>query len=74
LWKVEPDVTSDPENPAGWNAVNTARQSISSNIIQAFALNHRELWLFGSRTTEVWDDSRLTPGFPCQPIPGAFLE
>lgn len=35
--------------------------------------DHRELWVFGTDTTEVWYDSGATD-FPLQPIQGAFNE
>ncbi len=34
---------------------------------------HRELWLFGSLTTEVWSDVGAAQ-FPFQPIPGVFIQ
>lgn len=34
---------------------------------------HREIWLFGSRTTEVWSDVGAA-NFPFAPIPGVFIQ
>lgn len=36
--------------------------------------DHREYWLFGSKTTEVWYNNGLTVGFPWQKLDGAFIE
>lgn len=62
------------DNPLLWTPVNSAQRSTTSDIIQTIALNHRELWLFGSLTTEVWYDTGASTGFPYAPIPGAAIE
>lgn len=62
-----------------WAADDVARPSISSDALVAMAINHRELWLFGERTTEVWYDAGadvagIGSAFPFAPIPGVFLD
>jgi hypothetical protein len=42
------------------------------NLISVL-VNHREVWLFGESTVEIWYDSG-SPDFPLQRIQGAFLE
>jgi hypothetical protein len=41
--------------------------------IVALIVDHREVWLFGSNTTEVWYNAGL-PDFPLARIQGAFME
>jgi hypothetical protein len=36
-------------------------------------VDHREIWLFGNNTTEIWINIG-DPDFPFQRIQGAFLE
>lgn len=43
------------------------------DIINAMAVDHREIWLFGDDTIEVWYNAG-TVDFPFQRIQGAFLE
>ena len=50
----------------------TQRNTAQDNWI-GFTVVHREVWLCGSQTSEVWYDAGAFP-FPLQPIPGAFLE
>ncbi len=36
--------------------------------------NLRNLWLFGTKTTEVWFNAGLSPGVPFQPVQGSYME
>ncbi len=63
---------SAPEDGTSWSGLDVAQRSDSSDNILALAVLHRELWLFGSLTTEVWYNSGAT--FPFQPFPGRLLE
>lgn len=63
---------SAPEDGTSWSGLDVAQRSDSSDNIVALAVLHRELWVFGSLTTEVWYDSGAT--FPFQPFPGRLLE
>ena len=45
----------------------------SPDLVQAIIANNREVWVFGSGTTEVWYDAATTP-FPLAPIQGAYNE
>ncbi len=64
---------SDLEDGTTWNGLDVGQVSESSNKIQSMISSHRELWLFGSKTTEVWADSG-NASFPFQPISGTFIE
>lgn len=65
---------SNPEDGLTWSGLNTAQRSTTSDVIQAFAILHRELWLFGSKSTEVWYDAGPPTGFVFQSIPGATIQ
>lgn len=43
------------------------------NVIGSI-VDHREYWLFGSRTTEVWFNNGNTVGFPYSRLDGAFMQ
>lgn len=43
------------------------------DLLVGLAVVHREIWLIGQRTTEVWYDSGA-PDFPFQIIPGVFIQ
>lgn len=45
----------------------------SPDGVVAIIADHKELWVFGTDTTEVWYDAALTD-FPLAPIQGAFNE
>lgn len=49
-----------------------SKEGDTDNIVGLIA-DHRELWLFGKDTTEVWYNSG-DPDFPFQRIDGAFIE
>lgn len=61
------------EDGLTWDPLDIAQRSYSTDNLLAIVPNHRELWLFGSRTTEVWYDTG-DADTPFQPIQGAFLE
>lgn len=49
-----------------------AAESSPDNVVSLIA-NNREIWVFGTETTEVWYDAATTP-FPLAPIQGAYNE
>ncbi len=61
------------ENMTDWDGLDVAERSIGSDNIVAMVRNHRELWLFGSQTSEVWYDQG-DPLSPFAPIQGVFIE
>ena len=56
-----------------WDGTQVAQRSTGSDHVVAMIVEHRNLWLIGSKTSEIWYDSG-NASFPFQPIPGAFLE
>lgn len=60
-------------NGLNWDGTDFGRVSESSNKIQSMIASHRELWLFGGKTTEVWANSG-NASFPFQPVGGTFIE
>lgn len=56
-----------------WDALDFAAVSTASDELRALAVDHREVWLFGSKVTTVWYDSG-NAGFPFQPISGTHIE
>jgi hypothetical protein len=61
------------EDGLTWDPLDVQQRSYSTDNLRAMVTNHRELWLFGSRTTEVWYDTG-DADMPFQPVQGAFLE
>lgn len=61
------------EDGTSWDLLDVAERSIASDNIVAFIRSHRELWLIGSRTTEVWYDQG-DPLIPFAPIQDVLLE
>ena len=55
-------------NPLAFGAAES-----SPDLIQAVVSNNREVWVFGTGTTEVWYDAATIP-FPLAPIQGAYNE
>jgi hypothetical protein len=60
-------------NGLTWDAADKAIRSMGAdNIVCAFQ-NHRELWVWGQVTSEVWYNAG-TASFPFAPIQGVFVE
>ena len=55
------------------NPLAFAAAESSPDKVVAVVNNNREVWVFGSGTTEVWYDAATTP-FPLAPIQGAYNE
>lgn len=64
---------SSLEDGISWDGLDVGQVSESSNKIRSMIASHRELWLFGSKTTEVWANSG-NASFPFQPLSGTFIE
>lgn len=56
-----------------WDPLQYAQRNTAQDNWIGFTVVHREVWLTGSQTSEVWYDAGAFP-YPLQPIPGAFLE
>lgn len=64
---------SELDNALAWDDIDVGvKEGAGDNIVTIFA-DHRELWIFGSRTAEVWYNSG-DADFPFTRIQGAFLE
>lgn len=63
---------SDLEDGTSWSGLDVAEVSQSSDNLIAMNVHRRELWLQGSKTTEVWADIGAAD-FPFAPIPGAMM-
>lgn len=56
-----------------WNGLDVAQVSESSDSKIALGISHRNVWLFGTKRTEVWYNSGAA-NFPFEPISGVFVE
>jgi hypothetical protein len=64
---------SDLNDGTTWPASQVAQRTAGGDKWQAIVVAHRDIWLFGQQTSEVWYNAGTSP-FPFAPIPGAFLE
>ncbi len=55
------------------NALSIAAKTGAPDLLAGLLVIHREIWLFGKRTTEVWSDAG-TPIFPFQIESGIFIQ
>lgn len=51
----------------------TAQRTAGADRWVSLFVNHREIWLFGSKTSEVWYDAGTSP-FPFLLYPGSYME
>lgn len=56
-----------------WSPSQIAQRTAGADRWVSMIVAHREIWLFGTKTSEVWYNAGTAP-FPFAPIPGAFLE
>lgn len=56
-----------------WDPTQLAARTAAADPWVCMTVIHREIWLMGALTSEVWYDAGTFP-FPFAPIPGAFLE
>jgi len=61
------------DGAATWDATQYAQRSAGSDPWQSIVVAHRDIWLFGKNTTEVWYNAGTSP-YPFAAIPGAFIE
>jgi hypothetical protein len=62
-----------PVDGDDWSALDIATPSQSSDAAISLLVNHREVWLFGGKTTGVWYNSGNVD-FPFEPIQGVFIQ
>lgn len=75
IWSVD---TINPANgdyiyPLVFNALDFSSADGSPDGVVAVNADHRQLWVFGTDSTEVWYNAGLA-NFPLSPIQGAFNE
>lgn len=56
-----------------WDVLDVGERSEGSDNVVAMKRNHREIWFFGTKTSEIWYDNG-DADFPFAPIQGVFLE
>jgi hypothetical protein len=54
-------------------ALEASAEGSPDNVV-GIIVDHRELWVFGESSTEVWYDEAAGSGFPFTPIQGVFSE
>jgi hypothetical protein len=55
------------------DALSFASAEASPDNVVSLIVDHKEIWIFGNNSTEVWYDAGQ-PDYPLAPIQGAFLE
>jgi hypothetical protein len=63
---------SAPLDGLDWDATDVAQTSLSSDRKFAIAVSHRYVYVFGSKYTEVWQNTAGSSTF--EPVPGTFIE
>lgn len=64
---------SDLDDGTVWDPTQVVQRSAAPDPWISMLVIHKEIWLFGTQTSEVWADAGTFP-FPFGPSPGAFLE
>lgn len=62
---------SNLEDFSTFDAIDVSQRSEGSDNISAMVRSHRELWMLGTITSEVWYDDGVTP---FSPIQGVFID
>lgn len=60
------------DDGTNWSALDFASKSAYPDAIAAVLVDHEEIWLFGSETSEIWRNTGAAT-FPFQRDPGAFV-
>lgn len=60
-------------DPTSWNALDFGVKEGSADLLVGQIVDHRELWLFGSRSAEIWWNSGNV-NFPWERIQGPYIE
>jgi len=63
---------SELEDGSTWDPTQVAQRNAGADRWAGMVVAHKEIWLFGSKTTEVWYNSGASP-FPFQPNPSVFI-
>lgn len=62
---------SDVNNGLSWNALSFASAAGSSDLLIAMKVLNREIYLFGQRSIEIWENDGATP---FARVPGGFIQ
>jgi len=76
VWSVITQTLTTPPvqiYPLVFDPLTVAPIDGSPDGVVAINVDHKQMWVFGTDSTEVWYDAGLT-GFPLSPIQGAFNE
>jgi len=60
-------------NGSGWTSLDYATAEVDPDNLEGLEVQHRELWLFGTYTTEVYYNSG-NASFPFDRVSGGFIE
>jgi hypothetical protein len=63
---------SELEDGTTWDATQVAQRNAGADRWCGMICSHKEIWLFGSLTTEVWYNDGAAP-FPFAPNPSVFI-
>jgi hypothetical protein len=63
---------SELEDGSTWDPLQIAQRNAGADRWAGMIVSHKEIWLFGSQTTEVWYNAGASP-FPFQPNPSVFI-
>lgn len=78
IWSVD-TILLDPPNPPAYiyplvfNALDLSSADGSPDGVVAINVDHRQMWVFGTDSVEVWYNAGLA-NFPLTPVQGAFNE
>ncbi len=64
---------SNLEDGTLWDGLDIAERSEAADDLRSITRSHREIWVLGELTGEVWFDSG-DPDFPFAPVQGVFIE
>jgi hypothetical protein len=64
---------SAPDDGTSWSPLDFASKEGYSDFVQCAMMVRRQLWIFGTETSEIWWNSGQA-NFPFQPIQGALVQ
>jgi hypothetical protein len=67
-----PEFYSSLSNSITFDPTYFASKSGANDTLVTIEVMHREIWLLGTKTTEIWSDVGAT-AFPFAAVPGAFI-
>lgn len=68
-----PEFYTSLSNSITFDPTYFASKAGAADTLVAIEVMHREIWLIGTKTTEIWFDSG-SAAFPFQSVPGAFIQ